>query len=296
MNVPVDVLRLAWWCGRAMWWLPYVCTCAETFLYVGPDEDAFSLNLLQAHEDRILFVEPLVAWSNKGRIQDAVLRPPSDRQNVDRLFECEIRPAHVDPRFTVCAYPLTMQLVKEYVETFTRNLKASSDCESPDPNGLWRLHIISSNATLGRFDMTFISDGVLRSLSIVFQRIQDVDLSAELHNEQVSTLSFIGVGPNAFPAISQLCRMKRFGSRVRLIGGNRVRHIPPNFTAAKNPSCCKNASSLSSSLCCKPASLHKNCDAHMDILTPFIASTSYYGDPEQLCLGSHAWRSSRENR
>ena len=292
--------------------LLHVSTIADAFVYVGPDEDAFSLNLLKPSEDRILYIEPLITWRNFPRIQQLRREPASDPINVERLFDCEedVQPLRIHPKFSTCVDPLTMANVDEYVQTFTENMLATARCNAPHANGMRDLRIVSSNATIRRFDMVFISAGVPRALTVLFDRIQNVDLAVHLGRHAISTLSILGIShQSARAALSKLCQLKHRADHLRLIAARTK--VSKYFMLSDKQTQLKFESSASRNpTCCAPSSLRQQCemerlnhprkkprmfcsllfgmcDLHMFITNPQIpnVSTSYELDTNTLSCG-----------
>ena len=66
-----------------MFW--HLFTLNSVFFYVGPDTDVFTLNTLLNHETEIIYVEPLVAFRNRNRINTSTKK---NGKYFDYLFEC----------------------------------------------------------------------------------------------------------------------------------------------------------------------------------------------------------------
>jgi hypothetical protein len=258
-----------------MWLSSSIISVANIFLYVGPDEDAFSLNLLRPSETQVVFIEPLVAWRNRFRKNEA-----KDRGNFDRLHECEKVIEHIDPRFTVCALPLTRQDVGEYVATFRRNLIAASRCNAPENNGLKDLRILSLNASLDRLSMAFVSAGISRSLHILFRRVQDVDWTA-FEGRAISTLAFLGVAPNAAAAVELFCSNRVRAGRLRVVANDGMFPWMNRVAKTRNPQCCVPDST---------------CKFRMSISNPLLGSYTWKVDPLQLCNQRLRTRNQRQSR
>ncbi len=248
-------------------WQVSILHLAHVFLYVGPDVDAFSLNLLRPSETKVVLVEPLVAWRNRYRTQQKM-----DSNNADRLFECETQVKHVDKRFAECVRPLTMQDVDEYVEAFRGVLLAASRCPGPENNGLKNLRIMSANASIDRLSMTFVSAGIFRTIKVLFRRVQDVNW-ADDHGHAISTLNFLGVGPNAPDAVALFCRSRRHPRQLRIVTGDgNLAWATDGFGKVKNPSCC---------------TPHSNCDSNTLSLAGLHRSFSWIVDSSRLCNESN---------
>ena len=251
-------------CGRSMWLTSSMICVASVFLYVGPDEDAFSLHLLRPFETHVVLVEPLVAWRNRFRKREA-----KDTDNFDRLNECERGIKHVDPRFTVCVQPLTRRDIGDYAETFFGNLLAASRCNAPENNGLKHIRILNVNASIYQLSMAFVSAGILRTLKILFRRVQDVDWTI-FEGRAISTLSFLGVGPNAEAAVELFCsnRVRAAAGQLRVVANKGTFAWMNSLADTRNPQCCIPNST---------------CEFRMSVSNPLLNSYTWKVDPLQLC-------------
>ena len=258
-----------------MWtYILSAATSGTVFLYVGPDDDAFSLNLLRPSETKVLLVEPLVAWRNRFRRGEQHI----DNENFDRLHECEVRPTRLDPRFRVCVHPLTMKDVNEYVESFLTNLAGAATCNAPSMNGLTGLQILNLTKSIHRMDVTLMTSGIRRQLRILFRRVQEVNWTAYQAVGRISTLNFLGVGPSASAAAKLFCSSQNRAQRVRIVAG---RHpwLQEHSVGARNP------------VCCVP---NTTCDFHMGLSNPMLNSYSWTVDTAALCTkGLHYLRRHR---
>lgn len=180
---------------------------SSVFFYVGPDEDVLSLMHMKEHETTAIYVEPLVAWRNKGRANNF----KNDSRLFDMMFECEAATQREkeDP-LPACVSTLTQEHVQDYYTRILRNLVDASECvtqhDGSDYNALSGLQILDSSISADAIRVEFVGNGVKRLLRIILKRIQDVTRSdIEIEDTQVSTFSYVGVGPSALPARQLIC-------------------------------------------------------------------------------------------
>ena len=182
----------------------------SVFFYVGPDTDVFTLNRLLDQETEIIYVEPLIAFRNRERINIIKNTLWMDKREkirrIDGLFECV-------GGGSTCAEPLNMNHINNYVDEITEFLKRSSMCDIPD-NSLRDLHFLHKSLALDKITLVFMSNGILRNMTIYISTIQKMDPMA-LKTKNITTFSRLGVGPNGLPAKRYVC--KNIDENLRII-------------------------------------------------------------------------------
>ena len=139
----------------------------------------------------------------------------------------------------MCAEPLNMHHINNYVDEIIKYLHKSSMCPIPD-NSLRNLHIHHTKLALDKITLSFTSNEILRNMTIYISPIQEMDPML-LDTKTITTFSRLGVGPNGLPAKRYVC--KNIDMNLRIITGNRnpcvhKHNVMCNLKRVeKNPTC-----------------------------------------------------------
>ena len=191
---------------------------SSTFVYIGADVDVFALHFMLCAETRIIFIDPLIRWRNRARLDQlkqaaATKLRGSPAAAGDGGLELSSPQYHRLMECDNCTKPLQPTALHRFAEELAQRLLAAMHLYAPR-HALARAFAARGSALQNKsavaddihtvvtwrkasdapptIKMRFIAAGVRRTLTYVVARSEDVDYAALLRGDTLSTVACTG--------------------------------------------------------------------------------------------------------